>query len=353
MREDIGVANSRSGVNTEGARCPDDGDKPLFSIVIPVYNAQRSNRDYLRDALDSIAGQTYDGFELIVVDDGSTDDTPGVVQSWTEHHGELVVTTLHKTNGGQSSARNLGASRARGTWLAFLDQDDLWVPERLESVLPLLTDDVDLVYSDADTIDAIGQLEHARIHAKLGAGGSHPKFSIEDALYSDVFVMPGVMTIRKDAFDRINGFDPDLSGYEDDDLFLRALTTSRIAYCPRALLRWRMYADNYSRSGRMVSSRTKYWRKLMREYADDGRAAQRARRITLRFLHGFLTQCEIFIDEDPALASQNFHAALELLPFVGRVDRCAFSLTGWAWTDHRQIARYARWWFINGLEKAT
>ncbi|MEI6726088.1 MAG: glycosyltransferase [Actinomycetes bacterium] len=329
-------------------------DEPLFSVIMPVFNAQRSRPDYLRSALDSIAAQTYRGFELIIVDDGSTDDTIAVVQSWLQSHDDLDVTVLRKENGGQSSARNLAASHARGAWLTFLDQDDLWVPKRLESAQPLLTSDVDLVYSDADTIDADGHLEHARIHVTLRAGGRHPKTTAEDALYRDVYVMPGVMAMRRELFARLNGFDEDLSGYEDDDLFLRALSTARVAYYPLPTLKWRTYDHNYSRSGRMVASRSNYWRKLMRDYADGGRASRRARLITLRFLREFLTQCILLQDEDPALAAQNFEAALELVPHLGVVDRCAFAATEWAWTRPDDRAAYlARWWFVNGLQRSS
>ncbi len=325
--------------------------EPLFSVIMPVYNAQRSHQGYLRAALDSIAAQTYPEFELIVVDDGSTDDTLEVVESWLRAHDGLTVTTLRKTNGGQSSARNLGASHARGTWLTFLDQDDLWIPRRLESVLPLLSPDVDLVYSDADTIDAAGRLEYPRIHVTLKAGGAHPKLTLEDALYADVYVMPGVTTMRKDLFERIGGFDEELSGYEDDDLFVRAVSSARVAYYPLPTLKWRMYDHNYSRSGRMVTSRTTYWRKLMRDFADGDQAERRARLITIRFLREFLSQFILLQHDDPALAAQNFEAALELVPHLGTVDRWAFAATRWAWTSKDGAAHLARWWFINGLQQ--
>lgn len=344
-------AESEAQSMATGYRCTDDAEPPLISVILPVFNALRWDADYLVEALRSVAAQTYGVFELIIVDDGSTDGSAAVVQQFIDEHPELAITFLRKENGGQSSARNLGAAHARGDWIAFLDQDDLWFPERLETVIPLLAPEVGLVYTDADTIDENGQLERAAIHMQHGAGGKQPKVCIEDALFEDVFVVPGVMTMRKDLFERIGGFDERLSGYEDDDLFLRTIQAGcRIDYVPVATLRWRMYGANYSRSRRMVDSRLYYWRKLVRDYADEGSDKTLARRITLRFFREFLTQCAMMLDEGGPLSADNLEAALELLPDLGAVDRGAFRLSEWAWRSRSRPAYYARWWFLRGLQ---
>jgi glycosyltransferase involved in cell wall biosynthesis len=100
---------------------------PYFSIVIPVYN--RSH--LIRRALDSCLGQQFEAFEVVVVDDGSTDDTPAVVQSYANHEVHLVV---HEQNRGQCPARNTGARAARGEWLVFLDSDDELMPGALNAL---------------------------------------------------------------------------------------------------------------------------------------------------------------------------------------------------------------------------
>jgi glycosyltransferase involved in cell wall biosynthesis len=329
---------------------PADPGTPLISVIMPVYNAQRASEHYLGDALGSVAAQTYRTFELIVVDDGSTDGTAAVVEKFIATHPDLSVTFLHKENGGQSSARNLGASHARGPWLAWLDQDDLWLPHRLQTVIPHLVEGVDLVYTDADTIDEDGTVVLTAIHTQHGAGGRQPKTCLEDGLYQDIFVMPGVTTMRKELFEQIGGFDEGLSGYEDDDLILRAVQAGTVGYVPVSTLRWRMYGANYSQTHRMVDSRLYYWRKLVREYTDGGRDKARARRITLRFVREFLTQCALRLEEGDSLADVNLEAVAELLPYLGAVDRAAFEATRWAWTRRSRAAFYARWWFLNGLE---
>ena len=321
-----------------------------ISVIVPLYNAQRSNETYLRQALDSVAGQLYREFELILVDDGSTDDTPAVAAAFAAAHPELEITTLHQANAGQSSARNLGASRATGDWLAFLDQDDIWTPGRLWLVVPYLTEDVDLVYTDADTIDAQGRVELTALHRDHGAGGVHPKLRVEDAIYRDAFVMPGVTTVRRSLFTKIGGFDERLSGYEDDDFFVRAVQAGRVGYVPVSTLLWRMYDANYSQSQRMVTSRLVYWRKLLDEYGTD---AESSRRITLRFAKEFLAQCSGQLDTGRPLARENLAAAVELVAFLGAVDRAAFAVSRWAWTSRSRAAFYMRWWFLNGLQAGS
>ena len=96
-------------------------DQPLISCIVPVFNGER----YLGEALDSILAQTYRPLEIIVSDDGSTDGTAAVVASYGE-----CVKYLWQVNAGEAAARNLGSSAAGGHFLAFLDADDLWHPEK-------------------------------------------------------------------------------------------------------------------------------------------------------------------------------------------------------------------------------
>jgi glycosyltransferase involved in cell wall biosynthesis len=282
------------------------------------------------------------------VDDGSTDDTPQVVSAFFARHPECSITSLSKANGGQSSARNFGAQHATGEWLAFLDQDDVWMPDRLRVVLPYLNDAVDLVYTDANTIDAAGVIGRVAIHANHGTGTRHPKLRLTDVLFADAFVMPGVMTVRSSFFRALGGFDERLSGYEDDDLFVRVVERGRIAYVAVPTLLWRMYDANYSRSHRMVASRALYWQNLMRNHAGD---VGLGRRITRRFVSEFLTQCSAQFDAGDHLALDNLAAAYVLLAHLSWVDRAAFMFSRWAWMRHGSCARASRWWFLNGLRE--
>jgi glycosyltransferase involved in cell wall biosynthesis len=317
---------------------------------MPVFNARRHEERHLHEALASIAAQTYRRFELIVVDDGSVDGSAALVSAFAAAHPELQLRMLlHKENGGQSSARNHGARHAGGEWLAFLDQDDQWQPFRLETVLPALTSAVDLVYTDADTIDDTGAIVLAHIHHDHHLCGVHPRRSLDEVIVRDAYVMPGVMTIRKEFYERIGGFDETLSGYEDDDLFTRAFVAGRLRYLPVSTLRWRIYDSSYSWTARMTQSRLTYWRKLLATYGSSD--PRRAYDITLRFFRDFIMHACGERQAGNPLADTDLALAEELRPHLSPVDRFAFGLTRWAWTRTSRPARFACYWFIVGSDR--
>jgi len=124
---------------------------PRVSVVVPAYNAGR----YIAATLRSIQAQTLHDFEVVVVDDGSTDDTPQVVQPFLA---DSRFTLVHQANGGLVAARNAGLSRARGPFVAFLDADDAWRPTLLERAMVAMRDPrVGLYHGDALTIDEAGR----------------------------------------------------------------------------------------------------------------------------------------------------------------------------------------------------
>jgi glycosyltransferase involved in cell wall biosynthesis len=100
---------------------------PAFSVVVPAHNSAA----FLGEALEAVLAQTLQDFELIIVDDGSTDDTWEVIQAWKVRFGSRLVAILNPENRGPAGARNIGIRKAKGDFLAFLDSDDLWVPEHL------------------------------------------------------------------------------------------------------------------------------------------------------------------------------------------------------------------------------
>ena len=136
--------------------------------------------------------------------------------------------------------------------------------------------------------------------------------------------MPGLMTIRKSAFEQIAGFDENLSGYEDDDLFLRLFERFRVFYLPTPTLRWRMYGDNYSFSGRMLTSRTYFWKKLIANYTNRGADDFRKRMISLRFFWQFMGQSKAQLQLGNALCWDSWRGAKEIWPSLPIVQRVLF-----------------------------
>ncbi len=302
-------------------------DQPLISVIMPVYNACRIKKGFFLSALESIANQTYKNFELIVVDDGSTDNTRQVYEEFLAHHSDLRAMYLFKENGGQSSARNFGVKACNGDYIGFIDQDDEWYENKLKQVVPWLSDkDIDVLYTDADIIDGDDNVIYGRIHQVHRFGWPHPKKVIEDILFKDIIVMPGLMTIKKQIFDQVGGFDENLSGYEDDDLFLRLFEKGKIFYLPVSTLRWRMYGDNYSFSHRMLTSRTYYWKKLLRNYADNGANIFRIRMISVRFFWQFLNQSLEQYRAGKGLNNKNLDGAREIVPYLPKFQRALFTV---------------------------
>ena len=172
------------------------------SAIIPLYNGAR----FIELSLDSVFAQDFPPTEVIVVDDGSTDDGAAIVRRYAERH---PLTLLQKENGGQSSARNFGISHASGSLIALLDQDDLWYPHHLrELIRPFQTETfrtVGWTYSNLDEIGVEGRL---RVRAALSLGtAEHPKLDLHRCLAEDMFILPSSSLILRSAFDAVGGLD--------------------------------------------------------------------------------------------------------------------------------------------------
>jgi glycosyltransferase involved in cell wall biosynthesis len=182
------------------------------SVIIPAYKAGA----YLERAVLSALGQTHAPLEVLVVDDGSPDNTFEVASSF-----QKPVRALRKPNGGPASARNLGASEAIGEWIAFLDADDIWLPAKLERQIALASPDTDVVHC----------LYSPRLHPK-------DVVTFED-LWERNCIGTSTVLLRRAAFLRLGGFDEDRSiiGVEDYNLWLRlAAAKSRIITAQETLI---------------------------------------------------------------------------------------------------------------------
>ena len=239
--------------------------QPTISVIIPLYNGIR----FIARALDSVFAQSLPATEVFVVDDGSTDDGPDLVARYACTH-QLAL--LRKVNGGQSSARNFGVSRSRGKLIALLDQDDVWYPDHLRELRePFLANPYNALgwtYSNLDEIDVEGRL---RTRAVLPHSSNiHPKGRLDVCIGQDMFVLPSASMISRDAFNAVGGFDEELCGYEDDDLFVRLFVAGyRNVYFEKPLVQWRIYAGSTSYSPHMARSRMAYARKLLRLFPDE------------------------------------------------------------------------------------
>jgi glycosyltransferase involved in cell wall biosynthesis len=243
---------------------------PNLSVaaIIPLYNGAR----WIEQALASVLAQTLQPDELLVVDDGSTDDGAGIVIVERMARQHPIIRLLRKHNGGQSSARNFGVANSSSAFIAFLDQDDAWYPRHLETLLEPFraTYSVPLgwVYSNLDLVAEDGHVLSYNFLRHLPI--EHPKRHLTRCLNEDMHILPSASLISRAAFENVGGFDERLSGYEDDDLFLRMFSANyNNIFIDEALSRWRMVANSSSHSPPMFMSAMTYMDKLLRNYPDD------------------------------------------------------------------------------------
>lgn len=182
---------------------------PKVSVVIPTYN----RREAVLRAVASVAAQTYEDFEIIVVDDGSADGTDHALQSL----GEPRLRVIRQENAGVALARNAGIDAASGAYIAFLDSDDTWFPNKLATQLPALEASpayVGLCYCTVRTEGAGSTTLH---HARVG-GNARERLLLSNVVHAP----PSCLLVRRGVFDAVGGFDPRLPAIEDWDWLQRA-----------------------------------------------------------------------------------------------------------------------------------
>ncbi len=189
---------------------------PEVSVIIPTYNRAR----YVTKAIDSVLAQTCPDHEIIVVDDGSTDDTQAVLQPYASR-----IRILTQKNSGPSAARNAGIQAARGRWIAFLDSDDEWLPGKLAAQLADLEKRPDLIAHFTNvTFELSNHAQVSLFDVREFPGRTSPGGVIERPLacviIDEIVVLPTFM-VRRDILLRGGLFDPRVSVAEDRDLLMR------------------------------------------------------------------------------------------------------------------------------------
>ena len=194
-------------------------NRPLVSLIVPVYNREQ----FLRETLDSVFALDYEPFEVIVVDDGSTDGSAAIAQSFRD------VRYLRQENRGPAAARNAGIDTSRGEFIAFVDSDDVVLPQKLSAQVGYL-------------------LDHPEVTATLGRQEwiTPPPNAVPDLVWGDLDgITPISIVIRKTALVEIGCFDPALRGPEDVDLLVRLRESEfRFVVLPDIVMRRRYHGEN-------------------------------------------------------------------------------------------------------------
>ena len=222
----------------------------MVTVIIPTYN-----RGWIvKEAIESVLAQDFSDYELIVVDDGSEDRTPEILAAY---EGQLTV--LRQSNSGVSAARNRGIAAAAGRLIAFLDSDDLWLPQKLSTQVTFFANNPDAV---------ICQTEERWVRNGIGVNPKkrHLKFSgmIFERSLALCLVSPSAVMIRKSLFDAVGVFDEDLPACEDYDLWLRISCRYPVDLIETALIVKRGgHADQLSRAAGLDQYRIRSLVKLL------------------------------------------------------------------------------------------
>lgn len=201
--------------------------KPTVSVIIPTYNCAK----YICETIDSVLSQTYKDFEIIVVDDGSTDNTKEVLKPYMEK-----IRYIYQKNGGRSSARNTGIKTARGRYVAFLDSDDLWIPGKLAKQVNILesNENIDFLFGDKQRFSDDGRIITSSMFVKRGYDENFfgDSLYVRDAykkLLQGSFIPTGTVIMKRECFDRSGLFDEAIYA-EDFEFWLRTALFNNFAY---------------------------------------------------------------------------------------------------------------------------
>jgi glycosyltransferase involved in cell wall biosynthesis len=210
--------------------------QPLVSVIIPTYN----RADFLGQALDSALGQTYKRMEIIVVDDGSTDQTAQLLDTYRKH-----IRYIYQEHSERSKARNLGITESSGEYIAFLDSDDLWLPEKVECQVKILRKDrsIGVSYTGVQYMNEDGSPYEGKI---CWAGlERRRRYLYEDLMTRNVISgSASSVLLRRDCLDVAGGFDETMNACEDMDLWRRLALCCRFHKIDLPLVKLRIHPSN-------------------------------------------------------------------------------------------------------------
>ena len=215
-----------------------EAKNPLISVVIPCFNSEK----FIRESIKSVLNQTYKNIQIIVVDDGSDDSTPSILQEFSG-----CLTVLNQKNSGAGSARNAGLKASNGEYIAFLDSDDYWDPDKISKQLNLmLHEKLDLVYCGGKTIEK--NLNETILIPQFS--GDCYKYFIRYPTTAIILLGCSSALFQKAILRSSGYFDPAFKGAAEDwDFFRRVCKYAKVGFVDDSLVRYRIHENNVSRRG--------------------------------------------------------------------------------------------------------
>lgn len=225
------------------SRLPREESDVTVAAILPLYNGEL----WVEAAVRSVLAQTVPPDEFIIVDDGSLDGGVELVRRIAAEY--PLIRIISQLNAGQSAARNFAISMCNSHYVALIDQDDYWYPDHLEVLLAAAANHRGLplgwVYSDLDYIDLEGRMVSRDFIERTRT--DNPKRELVKVLEQGFVIQPSATLILRAAIQAVHGFDERLSGYEDDDVFLRIfLANYDSVFVPLSTSQWRIPASSYA-----------------------------------------------------------------------------------------------------------
>ena len=208
-----------------------------ISVVIPAYNAA----SYIAETLDSVLQQTLPPTEVLVIDDGSTDETANVAERFAS-----PVKVIRRPNSRAAAARNFGVETATSEWIAFVDADDIWEPSKLERQMAELEKhpEADICYTGRILL-----MQKNGMWQLGPVAGVAPASNVREALFRGTTFLPSSVVIRRSAFLAVGGYDTSFKYAEDWELWMRLLHSGmKFTSCPEALVQYRIHAASATHS---------------------------------------------------------------------------------------------------------
>lgn len=208
----------------------------IVSVIIPAFNSEQ----YIAECIDSVLVQTFQDFEIIIIDDGSTDDTVSIISEYKNDRIKL----FHQDNSGSAAARNYGVKQSSGIWIAFIDADDIWLPDKLQKQLEHCSNQA---WSHTDLFF------HGSFYPKYTKAtdftSKHSGFILNNLLVENSIGTSSVV-LKKEIFHELGGFNTDLRALQDWDLWLRIAEKYQACYIDQPLVYYRVHTSSVSRNVR-------------------------------------------------------------------------------------------------------
>jgi glycosyltransferase involved in cell wall biosynthesis len=258
----------------------------FVTVVVPAYNAAK----YLSETIESVLAQTFKDFELLVIDDGSTDNTAEIAHQYSQQDSRVKL--FYQENQGVSVARNMGIQMAQGEFVAFLDSDDQWLSDKLAVHIEHLTSQPELGISFAKvefmTPDSnpTGQFSNSSL----------TNLTSVQLYYENLIITPSNVVIRRAVFKQVGNFDPNLKGTEDAELFLRISCNGwKVEGIDRVLTRYRTSIGGVSSQLSRMEEDWNRFNKKVQSYAPDiiNEHYSQAKAFFLRYLARRALRCNL------------------------------------------------------------